>query len=359
MTIDIKLILDPCRLLIFMTKKDQYVTGIALSQFVYGARSLGIDVANVMERVGLSEEYLMPSARVPENNYERVLLQLILANKNNSFGVDIGQQIMPPLYGVLMSLALSSPSLGEALKYLARYQGLATGNCGEVEYSFEDKSYQLSIKMTHQNPVVRRHISECVMTMFCSLLRLITARQDLSPDIIWLEHSPYSGSAHQHFESVVRCPVSWATGESKMILSEKMHHFPILGHGEEMLRIAEKQAQDQLEKINSRLSVLEKIQWHAVELMQSSMPRRETVAKRLQISTRTLDRRLEEAETSWQEMLDELRLQRAIEYLSDKELTVARVAEKLGFSEVRAFQRKFKVWTGLTPTGYRKETYKL
>jgi len=193
--------------------------------------------------------------------------------------------------------------------------------------------------------------------MFCSLLRLITARQDLSPEAIWLEHSPYSGPSRQHFESVVRCPVSWSTGESKMMLSENMHHFPILGHGEEMLRLAEKQAQDQLENINKRLTAVEKIKWHAAELMQSSAPRRETVAKRLQISVRTLDRRLEEAETSWQEMIDELRLQLAIEYLSDLDTTVARVAEKLGFSEVRAFQRKFKAWTGLTPSGYRHEMF--
>ncbi|WP_445946980.1 AraC family transcriptional regulator ligand-binding domain-containing protein, partial [Shewanella sp.] len=52
-----------------------------------------------------------------------MLLKLILTHKNNSFGVDIGQQIMPPLYGVLMSLALSSHTLGEALQYLTRYQG--------------------------------------------------------------------------------------------------------------------------------------------------------------------------------------------------------------------------------------------
>jgi AraC-like DNA-binding protein len=62
---------------------------------------------------------------------------------------------------------------------------------------------------------------------------------------------------------------------------------------------------------------LEKIKWHTIELMQSSAPRRETVAKRLKISTRTLDRRLEEAETSWQEIIDDLRLQLAIVYLSD------------------------------------------
>ena len=60
-----------------------------------------------------------------------------------------------------------------------------------------------------------------------------------------------------------------------MIIIEKMHHFPILGQVEEMLRVPEKQAQDQLGNINKRLSALEKIKWHTIELMQSSAPRRE------------------------------------------------------------------------------------
>ena len=137
-----------------------------------------------------------------------------------------------------------------------------------------------------------------------------------------------------------------------------IHQFQIFGHGEELLRVAETQAQQQLEQISKKLSDLEKIKWHAGELMLSSTPRRETVATRLQISTRTLDRRLEEAGMSWQEMVDGLRLQTALKYLSDPEKTITEIAEKLGFSEIRAFQRKFKIWTSLTPTGYRKEVYK-
>lgn len=336
-----------------MSRHDQYVTGIALSQFAYGAQSLGIDSQAIIDQVGLSQENLKPSARVPKSKYEMALLRLILAHKNNSFGVDIGQQIIPPLYGVLMSLALSSNSLGEALSYLARYQAIATGNCGEVEYLFDGQSYQLTIAMTHQNPIIRRHVSECVMTMFCNLQRLITGRQDLTPSELWFEHAPASESVKRHIELIAKCPVLFEQTDTRMILDDNIHCFPILGHGEEMLRIAEKQAQDQLEIINKRLSAIEKIKWHILELMQSSKPRRETVARRLLISPRTLDRRLKQAGTTWQELIDELRLQLAIEHLSDHQCSINDVARKLGFSEIRAFQRKFKVWTGLTPTEYR------
>ncbi len=272
--------------------------------------------------------------------------------------MDIGQQIMPPLYGVLMSLALSSHTLGEALQYLTRYQGLATGNSGELEYTAIEDHYQLTIAMNHQNPVIRRHVSECVIAMLCGLIKLITARHDLSPIEIQLEHYPYSITTRHHFESTVCCPVSWGTGETRLIIHKNFHRVKIFGHGDELLRLAEKQAQQQLENINKIMTDIEKIKWHVGELMLSSAPRRETIASRLQISTRTLDRRLEEAGISWQEMLDSLRLKAALKYLSDPEITIREISEKLGFSEIRTFQKKFKIWTGLTPTDYRQNIEK-
>ncbi|MCG8673466.1 MAG: AraC family transcriptional regulator [Pseudomonadales bacterium] len=338
-----------------MTQEGFYVTGIALSQFVLGAESLGVDGKQILACCGLRDEHLNPTSRVPENQYEMLILQLALASKNDSFGADIGQQLMPPLYGSLMSLALSSPTLGEAFKNMSNYQALASGNCGGVDYIITDTGAKFSISMTHHNPVVRIHVAECVLTMFCSLATLVSAKKDLTPEAIYLEHSPYSEFAKRHFEKIVQCPVHWNHEETYMQLGKVLHAYPIHGHGEEALRIAREFAQAQLDNIQAQTSIIETIKWHTRELMQSRSPRRETVAERLGISTSTLDRRLKEAGMNWQELLDNLRVQLAIEYLSNQELSVSEIADKLGFSEIRAFQRRFKRWTGMTPSNYRKE----
>ncbi|GAA3930880.1 AraC family transcriptional regulator [Litoribacillus peritrichatus] len=337
-----------------MSYSQNYVTGIALSQFVHGATILGLDVSTALKKVGLSDEHMQPTARVPEARYEMVLLQLMAQPHSPSFGADIGQQIIPPLYGVLMSLAFGSASLGEAITYLARYQGLATGNCGELTYVQEEQHYKLCISMTHSNPVVRRLVSECVMTFFSMLPKIITGRADLSPQQISFEHSPCSKSAQRYVETVLNCPVAWGTGESSITIGEREHAMPIFGHGEQMLKTAESLAQSQLEKINSQQSVIEKITWHIEEQMQSAAPRREEIARRLNMSVRTLDRRLDSADTSWQELLDHIRLKRATGLLVTSELSIVAIAEKLGFSDVRSFQRKFKTWTGMSPSDYRR-----
>ncbi len=82
-------------------------------------------------------------------------------------------------------------------------------------------------------------------------------------------------------------------------------------------------------------------------------PDLDSVARQLHCSPQTLRRRLREEGTSFQELKDNLRRDRAIYLLSRAELTIQTIAEQLGFSEPSAFHRAFKKWTDLTPGAYR------
>jgi AraC-like DNA-binding protein len=77
-------------------------------------------------------------------------------------------------------------------------------------------------------------------------------------------------------------------------------------------------------------------------------------ASLLQMSQRTLCRRLEQEGTTYRELLDNLRRQLAMEYLSRRDLSVSEVAFLLGFSQAAAFHRAFKRWTGRTPLEHRR-----
>ena len=339
-----------------MSNHAFFVTGIALSQFVHGAKARGLDGDMALQRAGLrAEEHLRPSARIPEAQYVRVLLDLILASEGESLGADVGQQLMPPLYGVLMTLAFSSPTLGEALNELSHHAALASGNCGGIDYRREGEKAYLDVVIAHQNPVIRRQVAEFVVTQFSGLIRLISCQADLKPESVALEHEPASERARQRLEECVACPVIWQAGTTHIELLAPVYDLPILGHGDETLQSARQLAARQLAALQQRSTALEQIRWHTRELMHSGIPNRDMVAERLNLSVRSLDRRLKQAETSWQEMLDGLRAQLAREYLADQNLTVTQVAEKLGYADLRAFQRRFKTWTGLTPSDWRNQ----
>lgn len=79
----------------------------------------------------------------------------------------------------------------------------------------------------------------------------------------------------------------------------------------------------------------------------------EDVANYLLLTKRTLIRNLNEEGSSFQQIKDDVRRDRAIYYLTGNTLSVSEIAGKIGFSDPSVFTRAFKGWTGLTPSAYR------
>jgi AraC-like DNA-binding protein len=80
----------------------------------------------------------------------------------------------------------------------------------------------------------------------------------------------------------------------------------------------------------------------------------ESVASRLAMTPRTLQRRLRDEGTTFRRMLDDYRRELASRYLTNALLTVDEVAYLLGFSESSAFHKAFKRWTSKAPAEFRR-----
>ena len=77
------------------------------------------------------------------------------------------------------------------------------------------------------------------------------------------------------------------------------------------------------------------------------------VSQELGMSVRTFARRLNDAGSTFAEILDQLRSDLARKYLSDADLAPSQIAFLLGYSEVSAFSHAFKRWTGTSPGEWR------
>lgn len=80
----------------------------------------------------------------------------------------------------------------------------------------------------------------------------------------------------------------------------------------------------------------------------------ETVSQKMNMGTRTLQRRLQEQGASFRSIMDDVLMQRAIYYLHDPEKTITDIAFSLGYQNSNHFTRAFKRWTGLSPREMRK-----
>lgn len=79
-----------------------------------------------------------------------------------------------------------------------------------------------------------------------------------------------------------------------------------------------------------------------------------STAKKLHMSTATLQRKLASEGTSFQKIKDELRCEIAMTRLSTSKAPLAILSQELGYADCPTFERAFKMWTGMAPGAYRK-----
>ena len=162
---------------------------------------------------------------------------------------------------------------------------------------------------------------------------------------------PESMHALRHF---FPCPVSF--GESSNWVSFSARHLdaPLVRSEAELARFLPVAPYHLVIKpITSDASITSRIRELLGEDFREETPSFEALTDLLNMSPRTLRRRLEREGTSYQRIKDNARRDVAISLLSRHGMTVSDVAERVGFSDPSAFHRSFKKWTGVSPGEYR------
>ena len=157
-----------------------------------------------------------------------------------------------------------------------------------------------------------------------------------------------------YYEKVFACPVLFAQADNCVVFPHSYLAVPLRQLDNFLRKTLEQHALQQM-------SALEKPQTFSVQvkdiicfLLAKGITRKDMVAAQLNMSEKTLQRKLQLEATSYQTLLDEARLQLAQQYLCNSKLSFDSIAMQLGFAEVRSFFRRFKIWTGQTPSEYRE-----
>jgi AraC-like DNA-binding protein len=124
---------------------------------------------------------------------------------------------------------------------------------------------------------------------------------------------------------------------------------PFLSPNPAMWDFFEPELRKRLEDLKRDASFRERVRACLVEMLASGTYSKEAVAAKLAVSSRTLGRRLRAENTTFQQVLDELREELALHYLSNSDYTSGQIAFLLGYEEPNSFFRAFRAWTGQTP----------
>lgn len=289
-----------------------------------------------------------PDGRVPVT--ASIRLSAVLRERlGPSAAVKLGCLLADERGTILSYMVENCRTLGEAYRVIERYRAIAfqvgrptlklDGNAASFGCSFP------AIFVSRAPDAV-----ELFITFWLSKGRYLTGNRWI-PQRIRLQ-SPVTDIGA--YEEVFGCPVENQAETSEIVFDASLVKQPIVNADPHLLHFLTPIAEEILTFLPRRGGVLSEVQSCILAVLRNGDPSLEGVAAKLNVSTRTLQRRLEAEGTSFAALLDEARQVAAFRYLRDPRISITETALLVGFSEPSTFYRAFKRWTGKTPAEYRR-----
>jgi len=168
---------------------------------------------------------------------------------------------------------------------------------------------------------------------------------------VQLEHAA-PGRADVH-ERYFGCPVRFGAEDDGLLVDWETLRFPNRLSDPGMSQFFEAHLAQELARLDDDHSLPQRVRIEVSQALADGIPTISDTAKRLGMSTRTLQRRLSDSGHPYQRLIDDARRQLAEKLLRRTEYTLQEVAFLTGFSDQSAFTRAFKRWAGQTPRSFR------
>ncbi|WP_137885461.1 AraC family transcriptional regulator [Pseudomonas sp. 2FE] len=330
-----------------------YTSVPALLKYLRHAERLGLDQAAALAAAGLTLADLDDNGRrLPSEAHEKLLAHLLQASGDPLFGLHSGHFVQPGSWSVLGYITMNCATLGEAMSRIVPYEKLV-GDMGVSRLEPAADHLRLIWTCRHQPAEIRRHMVENVLTSWLLYARWI-ADMHHSPREVWFEHAQPAGTTLDEYETVFGCPVRFEQSVNALLVPLEYLNVPLRQADANLLRTLEEHALTLMAGLDEGEPLPLRVKNALRLLLKDGLPRKERVAEKFAMTVRTLQRHLQHAGTSYQEILDQLRQELAEHYLTRSTLPVQDIAHYLGFTESRSFHRSFKSWTGVTPGEYRE-----
>ena len=268
---------------------------------------------------------------------------------NPCFGVDAGKHWSPTTFHALGFAWLASGSLQDAFERMARYSRLVNDSMS-ASLKRSGTNYHFTVRSLESSELLHPAGIDASITAIVKMCRMLVG-ESFTPIEIHM-HCPRAPSG-VCLESYTQAPVIYNKTEYALIVDRHDAERLLPTANPELIRANEQIALHYLSMLE-RNNLTARVKSKIIELLPSGDISEEEVAKALNVSLRTLQRKLREESESYGHLLKVVKKDMAENYIQDSQLSISEIAYLLGFSDQANFTRAFRRWNGSTPSQYRQ-----
>ncbi len=338
-----------------MTVKAQTAHHIkALPPALKAMQAMGYDTVDCLAGTGIDPADLLLPERLPdfslaqEFHFHRNLLQL---TGDPLLGLKLGKAYPLQSYGLFGYAFLSAPTLRQAMAIVSNY-GPLTFTLFRID--FRETGEVGILQFSRQVEIPADLLPYYVDRDLAAALAGVEPGETLTikPVSIAIMHDDQGRRGD--YEAFFDCPVTFDTPRSELRVDAALLDLPMPLRDTETSTICQQQCQLLLARMSASSGFIDRVR-QLIVARPGYFPDIDQVAARLNMTSRTLRRRLEEEGSSYQQILADVRYQLAREYLATSRLPIEEIAGLLGYSNPGNFTHAFKRWHGSAPRQFRQE----
>lgn len=313
----------------------------------------------ILENLGVKSQDLLRHANLPLDLFSRTLptlnieeyfrlwhsLEHLVADAD--FPVRLVEAVPVEAFSPPLFAALCSSDLNRALKRLSQYKPLIGPM--RLNVSVENKEMQVTLNGLSSELPPPPSLLATELLFLVNLARLGT-RERIVPR---RAHASVPLRYSKRFTEFLGVSVE-RSSQTGLIFNGEDAIKPFLSANSSMFSIFDLELRKRLDDLRTDDGFRERVRACLLEALAAGDYSMAGIARRLAVSTRTLQRNLKSEGTSFQNELNTLREELARHYLQKTEYSSAEISFLLGYEDPNSFFRAFHTWTGRTPDSMRQ-----
>jgi AraC-like DNA-binding protein len=309
----------------------------------------GIDVLALFRDAGLDIAVLHdPAGRFSIDDISALWEMAVSRSGNVRLGLRRDLALTYGKLGIVGHAMMACPTLLAALQGLVRSMNVVS-NAATFSLSADVDGHWFELgHLGGERPVPRQRVEFGMLTMlgFCSW---ITGRELQARAVEFVYPAPDDPGPHL---AAFGCCVRFGCAANRALLRQHDLDLPLSARDPDMAALHARLIDQELERLEGARTGHQVRRLLGARLAHAE-PRRKDIADALNISERTLQRRLHAEHTSFQKLLDDTRRELAQQYLRRPRHSLRRIADLLGFEDQSNLFRACKRWFGESPRTYQ------